>query len=393
MHGLGETTAMLARLRRSMPGGLEAGAQLADGMIETEGFGENPGALRMLSYAPPSLPAGAPLVVVLHGCTQNGQGYVRDAGWIALADRLGFAVLAPEQRAANNPNRCFNWFEPGDTRRGQGEAASIAAMVAAALAAHQGNPRQVFVTGLSAGGAMSAVMLAAYPELFAGGAIIAGLAYGVARGVPDALRVMRQGDGRSGAALGALVARPADAPLRLSIWHGDADHTVNRANAEDLAAQWTAATGQDAGPTQVERLDGRTRSVWQGQAGGSLIELNIVHGLGHGAPLSTRGDDGVGRAAPYMLEAGVSSTKEIALFWGLGAGLTRPVEAGGASQARMAVLAIAPADGSAQEPAHDADAPPRPSGLAGQVLSAVSAHVPADVRAIIAKALRAAGLS
>jgi len=390
MQGLGDTTAMLARLRRSMPG-LDAGPGATDGMIETEAFGDNPGALRMLSYAPPGLRPGAPLVVVLHGCTQNGPGYARDAGWLTLADRLGFAVLAPEQRAANNPNRCFNWFEPGDIGRGQGEAASIAAMVAAALAAHRGDPQRVFVTGLSAGGAMSAVMLAAYPERFAGGAIIAGLPYGVARGVPDALRVMGQGDPRSRAALGALVGRRTGTPLRLAIWHGDADHTVNRANGKTLADQWTTATGLDDGSARVEQLSGRTRSVWTGGADGSVVELNIVHGLGHGAPLSTQGPDGLGRAAPYMLETGISSTLEIARFWGLAAGAARSSENSAPDKASRSGAdthtgASAHADPAAADPA-------RPTGLAGQVLDAVSAHVPADVRAIIAKALRAAGLS
>lgn len=392
MQGLGETTAMLARLRRSMPGGLDAGVALPDVMVETESFGENPGALRMLSYAPSSLPPGSPLVVVLHGCTQNGQGYALDAGWIALADRLGFAVLAPEQRASNNLNRCFNWFEPGDIQPGRGEAASIATMVAAALAAHEGDPRRVYVTGLSAGGAMSAVMLAAYPELFAGGAIIAGLPYGVACGAPDALRVMSQGDGRSGAALGALVGRRTHQPLRLSIWHGDADHTVNRANARNLVDQWTAATGLGVGSAQVERLNGYTRSLWHGEAGGSMIELNIVHGLGHGAPLSTREADGVGRIAPYMLETGISSTVEIARFWGVDAGAAQSLAAADHDSAEAARLGIeASGEAWAARP-EGAVASGRSSGLAAQVLDAVSSHVPADVRAVIAKALRAAGL-
>ena len=381
MQGLGETTAMLARLRRLTPS-LDAGANAPAAMIETETFGENPGALRMLSYAPLNLPPGAPLVVVLHGCTQTGEGYARDAGWIALADRLGFSLLSPEQRASNNPNRCFNWFEPGDTQAGRGEAASIAAMVATALAAHEGDPQRVYVTGLSAGGAMSAVMLAAYPELFAGGAIIAGLPYGVARGVPDALRVMSQGDGRAGAALGALVGRRTDAPLRLSIWHGDADHTVNQANARNLADQWTTAMGLDADPAQVERLGGRTRSLWRDDTGGSLLELNIVHGLGHGAPLATHGADDVGRAAPYMLEAGISSTLEIARFWALDAGPAPSV-----ARAARGVETAGKAPPAAPE-----NAAARPSGLAAQVLDAVSNHVPADVRAVIAKALRSAGL-
>jgi poly(hydroxyalkanoate) depolymerase family esterase len=381
MPGLGETTAMLARLRRAAtmtPSMTGANATL----VETVAFGENPGALRMLSYAPSGLGAHAPLVVVLHGCTQTAEGYAVSGGWIALADRLGFAVLAPQQAAANNPNRCFNWFEPGDTTRGQGEAASIAAMVAAAIRAHHCDPRQVFVTGLSAGGAMTAVMLATYPELFAGGAVIAGLAYGVARGVPDALRVMGRGDGRPAPVLGDLVRRGGAPPMRLAIWQGDADHTVNAANAQDLVRQWTSATGLAEAPTDVAQLGKRTRSIWRGGADGAIVELNIVHGLGHGTPLSTRGEGDVGQPAPYMLEAGVSSTLEIAAFWGLG-------EAG-ASAASPAPDPIAAPAGDEVPPSPSP--PAKPTGIAAQVMDAVSAHVPPEVRDVIAKALRAAGL-
>ncbi|CAN5488481.1 PHB depolymerase family esterase [soil metagenome] len=388
MQGLGETTAMLARLRRSMPGASDA-APAGSGLIETTSFGDNPGALRMLSYAPARLVKGAPLVVVLHGCTQNGQAYARDAGWIAVADRLGFAVLAPEQRPANNPNRCFNWFEPGDIHRGQGEAASIASMVAAALALHRCDPGRVFVTGLSAGGAMSAVLLAAYPDLFAGGAIIAGLAYGVARGVPEALQAMRQGRSRPVAALAGLV-EPRQAPLKLSIWHGDADHVVNVANGADLATQWTAAAGLAVTPPKVERLAGRTKTVWEGGIDGAVVEFNIVHGLGHGVALATGGQDGLGHAAPYMLETGISSTLEIARFWGLDtlavdeAAASSQVTSQGAQGAGR--TSIAPGD---------ADVPPTPvqsPGLAARVLETVSGHVSPDVREVISKALRAAGL-
>src|SRR4051812_3309088 len=99
------------------------------GLSEVRGFGFNPGGLRMLTHVPKVLAPGAALVVVLHGCTQRAGSHARAAGWLALADRLGFAVLAPEQVSANNPNRCFNWFEPGDIARGSGEAASIHAMV------------------------------------------------------------------------------------------------------------------------------------------------------------------------------------------------------------------------------------------------------------------------
>jgi len=129
MARLGETIAAITRLSKATK--RTSVHHPAGRLTEKLGFGPNPGDLRMLYHAPTGLEPGAPLVVVLHGCTQTAEGYADGAGWLTLADRYGFAVLAPEQQAANNPNLCFNWFEPGDTRRGAGEAASIRQMVAA----------------------------------------------------------------------------------------------------------------------------------------------------------------------------------------------------------------------------------------------------------------------
>ena len=104
------------------------------GLTEVMDFGANPGALRMFLHIPHGLPEAAPLVVILHGCGQTAGGYDHGAGWSALGDRLGFAVLAPEQTNSNNMAGCFNWFQPGDTARGAGEAASIHQMIVRALA-------------------------------------------------------------------------------------------------------------------------------------------------------------------------------------------------------------------------------------------------------------------
>ena len=134
----------------------------------------------MFSYAPADIPPKAPLVIALHGCTQTSDEYDHGTGWSSLADSLGFAVVYPQQQPANNPKNCFSWFLPGDIVRGHGEALSIREMVEHAIATFAADRRKVFVTGLSAGGGMASVMLATYPEVFAGGAIIAGLPYGCA---------------------------------------------------------------------------------------------------------------------------------------------------------------------------------------------------------------------
>ena len=139
------------------------------------------------------------MVVALHGCTPNASGYGTGAGWTELADRLRFSVVLPEQQRGNNFNRCFNWFERGDTTRGQGEAESIAQMVRTTIVDTGADPARVHVTGLSTGGAMTAVMLAAYPDMFAGGGVVAGYPHAVyaANGRPVVERYTITGMGQT----------------------------------------------------------------------------------------------------------------------------------------------------------------------------------------------------
>jgi poly(hydroxyalkanoate) depolymerase family esterase len=377
MPGLGETTAGLARIRKAMKRQSDSGDDA--GLQTIRGFGFNPGALRMLTYVPKGLAPNAPLVVVLHGCTQRAGSHARAAGWLTLADRLKFAVLAPEQDSANNPNRCFNWFEPGDIARGSGEAASIHAMIQHMLQAHPLDPARVFVSGLSAGGAMTSVMLATYPDTFAAGAVVAGLPFGVATNVQEAFAAMRGGPRLDSRELGALVARAAPAPRRrprLAIWHGQADHTVASSNASALARQWAAFHGLSAQPVEVRARSGWTRSVWRGSDGEAVIEMNLLAGLGHGTPLAARGDDPIGEVAPFMLEAGVSSSLEMARFWGLA-----PAETSSETDAWRA------ATWAPEQP----EAPAR--SLGESIMASVSPHVAEDVRQVIAKALASAGLT
>ncbi len=315
MKGLGDVVAELLERSRA------TAAPVSGPVLETVStFGANPGGLRMRMHTPEGLAPQAPLVVVLHGCGQTAAGYAAGAGWLELADRHGFALLCPEQVHANNANLCFNWFEDADIRRGSGEAESVAQMVRHAVRAFDLDPRRVFVTGLSAGGAMTAVMLAAYPELFAAGAVIAGLPYGVAIGVGEAMGAMRHAPLLPAKALGDKVRSAAPAPARrprISIWHGDADSTVTPAAGEALVRQWCAVHAAVQAPSLPTGSPRHSRRTWLGSDGAVAVEAHTIAGLGHGTPIAAGGADGCGAPGPWVLEAGVSSSREIARAWGV----------------------------------------------------------------------------
>ncbi|MBT2134340.1 PHB depolymerase family esterase [Croceibacterium sp. LX-88] len=285
---------------------------------ELDDFGSNPGGLKAWFYAPSS-ENPLPLVVALHGCTQTAGGYDTGTGWSELAEAHGFAVLLPEQQRANNPNLCFNWFEPGDARRRSGEPLSIAQMIDAMVGRHGVDGKRVFITGLSAGGAMTSNMLAAYPEKFAGGAILAGLPHGAASSMPEAFQQMRRYSPTaksSGRSIREAASHDSEWPA-VSIWHGTADTVVDMSNAEGILRQWQEVHGVGQEPTEQEVIDGHPRRGWRNNAGRLVIEEYRVLGMGHGAPLAVEGECGCGETGAFMLEAGISSTLHSARTWGL----------------------------------------------------------------------------
>ncbi len=380
MPGLGDTIAQLVHNSRQRDAAAHAApVASAAALAEVVGFGSNPGNLRMLAHVPQGLPPGAPLVVVLHGCTQTAAGYDAGAGWSRLAERHGFAVLLPEQQRANNPNGCFSWFQPADTARTGGEAESIRQGIARMVTAHRLNPARVYVSGLSAGGAMAAAMLATYPEVFAAGAIIAGLPYGAAGSVSEAFEAMGGRRIHPARAWGDLVRRasPHRGPWpRIQIWQGTADSTVRPGNAAELVKQWTDVHGLPAAPSVTDQVDGAVHEAWCGADGTVVLERFMVPGMQHGTPLNLGAPDvdgSMGRAGPFMLDAHISSTWHQARSWGL---LTA------AAQARTET---------ARTEAARAAAGPLPGVSLPEFALPIAARV-GSVAVVIDKALRSAGL-
>ena len=285
-------------------------------------FGTNPGALDMYEYVPAGLPSGRPLVVVMHGCTQTASA-MESAGWNALADQFQFAVLYPQQRSANQSLSCFTWYGATDISRTGGEAESIIQMVDTEISSHGIDTHEVFVTGLSAGAAFTAVMLATYPERFAAGSIMSGLPYKCATDLTSAegCQQMAAAAQKAPAAWGDLV-RGADSGFsgpwpRVQIWQGSSDFTVAPANATELVKQWTNVWGTDQTADATDMISTATRT--QFTAGSTVaVELYIVTGMGHAVAIGTDPDGACpATTGAYFSDEKICSTTRAAQFFGL----------------------------------------------------------------------------
>ncbi|MFI0809092.1 extracellular catalytic domain type 1 short-chain-length polyhydroxyalkanoate depolymerase [Streptomyces echinatus] len=320
---LSRLLAVVAVLLGTLLAGPAPAARASVTLTRVSDFGTNPGALTMYVYRPAGLPAHPPVVVALHGCTQSAQVYADNSGLPRLADQDGFLLVLAETGTANNPSKCFNWFQSGDNRRGQGEALSVRQMVAQAVTAYGADPRRVHVTGLSAGGAMTAVMLATYPDVFSAGAVVAGLPYDCTRDNSPYL-CMNPGVDLSP---GDWARRVRDAypsytgPWpRTAIWYGDQDTTVAPRNATELRDQWTALHGLSQTPTRTNTIgpDATRQDQYLAADGTVAVEVDRVPGIGHGTPV----DPGAGSeqcgstGAPYFPDS-ICSSRWIARFFGL----------------------------------------------------------------------------
>jgi poly(hydroxyalkanoate) depolymerase family esterase len=217
-------------------------------LVRVKHFGKNKGHLKMYVHIPPNLNNAdkrmpLPLVVVLHGCTQCASTVSKQTGWNKLADENNFYMLYPQQRSINNPIRCFRFYKRKHTNKNRGENYSIEQMIEYMKNKYTIDSSKVFITGLSAGAAMSVVMMADYPETFNAGAIFAGGAYKIGTGYITATMGLLGWRIKSAERWGAIVRKQnpdfkGEYP-RMIIYQGNRDWLVNRRNGRELMKQWT----------------------------------------------------------------------------------------------------------------------------------------------------------
>lgn len=233
------------------------------------------GTRRYRLFVPASARDGAPLVVMLHGCTQDPDDFARGTRFNEAAAEAGVIVAYPEQTAALHPQKCWSWYDPAHQARG-GEPSLVAGIAREVMAARGVDPERVYVAGVSAGAAMAVNTAAAYPELFAAAGAHSGIAYRAATTVAQALAAMQRG---------TPAPEPVAAAVPLIVFHGAADPVVRPENGRQLAAQWARALGLKDFQRHTAETGGlhATRDVY-----GPGLEVWMVDGLGHawsgGAP-------------------------------------------------------------------------------------------------------------
>jgi poly(hydroxyalkanoate) depolymerase family esterase len=321
--GLGETLRRLAA--RVVPADGEpwtgpsptpGPAPLPDGAAFVTASFTNQAGTRSYKLYLPSGRAGQrlPLVVMLHGCTQSPDDFAAGTRMNALAEEHGCLVAYPAQPAAANPSKCWNWFEPNDQQRGQGEPSLIAGITRQIIRDHSVDPSRVYVAGLSAGGAAAAILGATYSDLYAAIGVHSGLACGAASDLPSAFRAMRQGGAPVERRAGRVSTNGGAARIVPTIvMHGDQDTTVHPRNGDEVIAQSKAAAIELRAIVQHGQVPGGhaySRAVYADPAGRVLLEQWAIHGAGHawagGSPAGSytdpRGPDAAREMLRFFLE-------------------------------------------------------------------------------------------
>ncbi|WP_333572931.1 extracellular catalytic domain type 1 short-chain-length polyhydroxyalkanoate depolymerase [Sphingomonas sp.] len=265
------------------------------------------GRLTYKLYVPGSATSGAPLILMLHGCTQDPDDFAAGTGMNDLADEFGFLVAYPAQTKAANASRCWNWFRPGDQKRDGGEPALIAGATREIMARYGIDPKRVYVAGMSAGGAAATIMGEAYPDLFSAVGVHSGLACGAASDLPSAMMAMR------GSGVRAAKHRGAPTFVPTITFHGDRDQTVDRVNSDHIVERVMASGGPILTEETIRGDDGRgrrayTRRILRDAGGTPRLEQWTIRGAGH----AWAGGDPAGS---YTDRAGPDASREMVRFF------------------------------------------------------------------------------
>jgi poly(hydroxyalkanoate) depolymerase family esterase len=256
----------------------------------------------------PSGDAGKPLplLVMLHGCLQDPDDFALGTRMNAIAEEQRLFVLYPAQSEAANQTRCWNWFNAANQRRDQGEPSIIAGMTREVIGSHNIDARRVYIAGMSAGGAMAAIMAATYSDLYAAVGIHSGMPYGAAQNLLGAIAAMKDGS--------ASGTRLPSRSIPLIVFHGDRDIMVNARNGEQLVSQWLGGPApnqkQDTSTAQAGEGNGRafTRTRYRDGAGHALAENWLVHDAGHAW-------SGGGSAGSFTDSSGPDASREMLRFF------------------------------------------------------------------------------
>jgi poly(hydroxyalkanoate) depolymerase family esterase len=281
--------------------------QREEGQFETKQFGSALGKRSYKLFTPSGyLGQPMPLIVMLHGCTQTPDDFAAGTKMNELGEQLGFFVAYPAQPSSANASKCWNWFNAADQKKDKGEPALIAGIVREIMAQHAIDLERVYVAGLSAGGAMAAVLGMTYPDLFAAIGVHSGLPCGAAKDVVSAFTVMKQGASH-------VVGRKSLQPVPTIVFHGDQDRTVNPANADDVLEQFDPAGASAQYETTSEKSAmglHYSKSVHTDNHGKAYFEKWLVHGAGHawsggssdGSYTEPRGPDASREMVRFFLE-------------------------------------------------------------------------------------------
>lgn len=292
-------------------------------LTQVTGFGSNPGDLLMYKYVPAGLPANAPLVVVMHGCTQDAADMETYSGWIEMADKWKVGLVFPQQQVTNNHAWCFNSMTraTGDQERGTGEPLSIKQMVDSFQTTHSSDPARTYVTGLSGGGFMTSVMLATYPDVFESGAVVAGGPYRCADDQPMWHVCTLVGYDRTPAEWGDFVrnAYPGYTGSRppVLIIHGGADIVSVYTNLREQMEQWTDVFGTDQTADAAYTVNGYPRKDYQ-VGGVTKVSTITIDDMNHGWPVDPgSGTTQCGAATSFFLDVNFCAAYHIGVFFGI----------------------------------------------------------------------------